>query len=473
MPGYFSRFRLMVVLRVILISATIFLFLFLLQNPDYLISKVVLGMLIPYLIYNLTRFVEKTNRDLDRFLQSIQNDDFTQTFPDRHLGNSFDNLRKSFNKVYRQFLDLRSEKETQFRYLQTVIKHVRVGLIAFKKDGDVELLNTAAKQVLGITRLKNIKALEKFSKPLVNTLLKLKPGSSTSLKIESSNKPLYLSINATQFIMQGELYTLVSLQDIQVEIEKEHLAKELEIAWNIQKSLLPHEDPEIPGFDIAGMCRPAEEVGGDYYDFIPLGKNKLAMVIADVSGKGTPASFYMTLTKGFIQSHMREDLSPKEVLINVNKQMYKTIDRKSFVTMFIAVLDWNSKKVACVRAGHNPAVHYEHRKGVGSPVKPEGIALGIRKEKFFSAAVREFELQLEENDWLILYTDGFIEAMNPGSEEFGEERLFQSVIDNHRENVKSMVETIFKEVTEFAGSCKQYDDMTIIALKCSGGDRKS
>lgn len=460
-----SRFRVIVVVRVLLITTAVFLFLYFLQHPGYLVSKVVLGVLIPYLVYGLIHFIEKTNRDLNRFLQSIQSDDFTQTFPNEKLGDSFDGLRRSFNKVIRQFLKLRSEKEAHFRYLQTVVKHVRVGLISFKPDGEVELLNTTAKQILNITHLKNIKALEKFSKPLVKTLLKLKPGENTSLKIESSENPLYLSINATQFKVQGELYTLVSLQDIQVEIEKEHLAKELEIAWNVQKSLLPHTNPDIPGFDIAGICQPAEEVGGDYYDFIPIGKNKLVMIIADVSGKGTPAAFYMTLTKGFIQSHIREDISPKNVLIKVNRQMYKTIDRRSFVTMFIAVLDRDSRKIVCVRAGHNPAIHYSSRKGKSILVKPEGIALGLRKGELFSNAVQEYELQLKENDWMILYTDGFIEAVNADSKEFGEERLMQLVKENHNKSAKSMVETIFKEVKDFAGSSTQYDDMTMICLK--------
>lgn len=460
-----NRFRFIVVARILLISAAIFLFLYFFRFEGYLVTKIVLGILIPYLVYGLIHFIEKTNRDLNRFLQSIQSDDFTQNFPAEGLGDSFDNLRKSFNKVTRQFLKLRSEKETQFRYLQTVIKHVRVGLISFKTNGDVQLLNAAAKQIFNITHLKNIRSLEQFSKPLVKKLLALKSGESASLKIESNENPLYLSINATQFKTAGELYTLVTLQDIQVEIEKEHLAKELEIAWNVQKSLLPQKDPDIPGFDIAGMCQPAEEVGGDYYDFIPIGKNKLVMIIADVSGKGTPAAFYMTLTKGFIQSYIHEDISPKEMLINVNRQMVGTIDRKSFVTMFIAVLDMEGKKIACVRSGHNPAIHYSHQEGKSKLIKPEGIALGLRKGKFFNKAVREFQLQLDEHDWLILYTDGFIEAVNAESEEFGENRLIRVIKENHTQSAKDMVEIIFKEVKDFAGSSPQYDDMTIICLK--------
>lgn len=427
--------------------------------------KVILGILIIYQIYGLIRFVEKTNRELNRFFQSIQDNDFTQTFSGKSLGDSFDRLKNSFNEVTRKFLKLRSEKEEQFRYLQTVIRHIGVGLISYKQNGDVELLNTAAKRLFNIHRIKNIKSLEQFSKPMVKTLLNLKSGESASLKIETNEKIMYLSINATQFKIKGEFYTLVSLQNIQLEIEREHMAKELEIAWNVQRSLLPGKNPDIPGYDIAGMCKPAKEVGGDYYDFIPVGTNKLAMIIGDVSGKGIPAAFYMTLTKGFIQSHMRENTSPKEVLIKVNDLMYNTIDKRSFVTIFIVVLDWKLKKIVCARAGHNPAIHYSGNKGEVTLIKPDGIALGLRETNNFSESFQEYELQLEDNDWLILYTDGLSEAMDTSSSEFGEEGLIQTIKENHHKNAESMMDTILNRVQDFTTGCDQHDDMTMITLK--------
>ena len=116
--------------------------------------------------------------------------------------------------------------------------------------------------------------------------------------------------------------------------ERERMAKELEIARNVQMSLLPKENPHIVGFDIAGICIPAFEVGGDYYDFVDLGKTKIGIAIGDVSGKGVPAAIYMTLTKGILQSHAEENVSPKVVLSKVNRLMYKTIEKNSFVSMF-------------------------------------------------------------------------------------------------------------------------------------------
>lgn len=460
-----DRFRVIVVGRIVLLSATIFLLVYLLLNSEFLMSIVVVGVIVIYQVYGLIRFVEKANRELNRFLQSLQHDDFTQTFSDKSLGYSFDNIKKSFNRITRKFLKLRSEKEGQFHYLQTVIKHVGTGLIAYKSNGDIELLNPAAKRLLNVGSVKNIKSIKHFGKSMVSTLLNLKSGQNVSLKIESQGKTVYLSIYATRFKITDEFYTLVSLQNIQPEIEREHMAKELEIAWKVQKSLLPADNPRIPGFDIAGMCKPAEEVGGDYYDFIPLGMNKLALIIGDVSGKGTSASFYMTLTKGFVQSYMRENLSPKEVLIKVNELMYKTIDRRYFVTMFIAVLDWELKKIVCARAGHNPAIHYSGKNGEGNAVKTEGIALGLRETGTFSQAIREYQLQLDDNDWFILYTDGFVEALDADENEFGEEGLIRTVKENYRESAEGMVGILFDKVRDFSRSGTQGDDMTMIGVK--------
>lgn len=460
-----DRFRMNVVLRVLLLTVSIFLFFFLSSKPELIVTKIMVGLLILFQLYRLIHFMEKINRELNRFFESIQNDDFTQTFSIGSLGDSFAQLKKSFDRVTKKFINLRSEKEEQFRYLQTVVKHVGVGLISYKADGDVEFINKAAKQLFNTETVKNIRSLEPFSKPMVDIMLRMKPGETTSLKVENNQQTIHLSMNAIQFKIKNALYTLLTLQDIHSEIEREHMAKELEIAWTVQKSLLPGKKPTLTGFDVAGMCEPAKEVGGDYYDFIPLGPDKLALVIGDVSGKGIPASFYMTLTKGFVQSHMTENASPREVLIKVNELMYKTIDRRKFVTMFIGVIDRVTKKVVCARAGHNPAIHFSAKNSEFTMVKPDGIALGLRDTDAFSGCIREYELSLEENDWLVLYTDGLTEAMDVDSNEFGESGLMQLLAKNREKSSEGLVENVFAKIQAFAEGCRQYDDMTMLAVR--------
>ncbi len=234
----YRRFRFVVIVRVLLISATLYLFFHLLFGTESKLYATILiiGLTICYQIYALIYYVEKTNRDLNRFLLTIKHEDFSQTFLGLGLGSSFDDLKKGFNEIIRKFHRTRSEKEEHFRYLQTIVQHVGIGLIAFQNDGRVELFNTAAKRLFKLPSLKNISDLKKISKPLMNTLLKMKTGQKALIKIHDNNELLNLAISATEFRMREQNFTLVSLQNIQSELEE----KELE-AWQQLIRVLTHE----------------------------------------------------------------------------------------------------------------------------------------------------------------------------------------------------------------------------------------
>jgi sigma-B regulation protein RsbU (phosphoserine phosphatase) len=243
------------------------------------------------------------------------------------------------------------------------------------------------------------------------------------------------------------------------------MATELHIAYQVQKSLLPRSNPTLSGFDIAGHCIPAKEVGGDYYDFFPLGDNKLGIVIGDVSGKGVPAAIYMTLTKGIIQSHTHNLDSPGEVLKNVNKLLYQILEPGSFVSMYFAVLDGTTREISCARAGHNEAILYSSRNNQTLNVQPEGIGLGLEKGNVFDSKIKEQIVQLNSNDILIFYTDGFTEAMNHRRELFGEKRLHASLLENQDKKMVDLIQSVSTDVKNFVGNSSQYDDMTIIGIK--------
>jgi nitrogen fixation/metabolism regulation signal transduction histidine kinase len=227
-----------VLARVFLLSGTLYLFFYLIfKTPTtYYATIFILGLVIIYQIYSLIHYVEKTNRDLNRFLLTIKHEDFSQTFLGAGLGSSFDELKSAFNAVIQKFHQARSEKEEHFRYLQTVVQHVGVGLIAFKNDGKVELLNNAAKRLLKIPRLRNIHELSPVDKQLVQKLFELKSGQKALVKVEIQNELSQLSISATEFRMRDQNLTLVSLQNIQSELEE----KELE-AWQNLIRVLTHE----------------------------------------------------------------------------------------------------------------------------------------------------------------------------------------------------------------------------------------
>jgi signal transduction histidine kinase len=158
----YKRFRANCTIRILMLGATICSFFFFLFKTNLYAALFILGILIIYQIYALIRYVEKTNRDLTRFLQSIKYSDFSQTFKDDGLGSSFEVLRKAFNEVMNAFRKTRTEKEEHYRYLQTVVQHIGIGLIAFQPSGEVELINTAAKRLLKVPHLKNIKSLESW-----------------------------------------------------------------------------------------------------------------------------------------------------------------------------------------------------------------------------------------------------------------------------------------------------------------------
>ncbi len=234
----YKHFRVVVLTRVLLLSATVCLLVFLLfivQTRLYA-TMFIVALTLVYQVYSLIHYVEKTNRDLKRFLLTIKHEDFSQTFHGTGLGSSFDELKKAFNDVIQKFQETRAEKEEHFRYLQTVVQHVGIGLIAFQEDGTVKLFNTAAKKLLKRPRLKNIHELESLSKPLVHTLLKLRSGQKALIKIQQGNELLQVATSATEFRLRNQNFTLVSLQNIQSELEE----KEIE-AWQKLIRVLTHE----------------------------------------------------------------------------------------------------------------------------------------------------------------------------------------------------------------------------------------
>jgi hypothetical protein len=247
--------------------------------------------------------------------------------------------------------------------------------------------------------------------------------------------------------------------------QRERMAKELEIARRVQMSLLPKANPHVEGYDIAGICIPALEVGGDYYDFVSLEGRQLGIAIGDVSGKGVPAAIYMTLTKGILQSHAEDNISPKKVLSKVNNLMYRTIDRNFFVSMFYAVLDPATKMIRFARAGQCPMIVAARSGEKGSFMTPRGMALGLEMGKVFDAVLEEQEMALASGEVLVFYTDGFTEAMDAGGREFGEERLVASLARHRARSAQAIIEGIVGDVTTFTAGHAQHDDMTMVVVR--------
>jgi len=246
--------------------------------------------------------------------------------------------------------------------------------------------------------------------------------------------------------------------------ERQRLKRELEVARVVLMSFVPSVDPKLSGIDISSICIPALEVGGDYYDFIKLNNNKLGIIIGDVSGKGTQAAFYMTLTKGFLKALAKQTDSPSEVLIKMNELFYENVERGRFISMVYAIIDYDKMELKIARAGHNPIITNDLA-GKISLINPKGIALGLEKGELFRKVITEHHENLDREKVYIFYTDGFTEATNKYEEEYGLERMYKIVQDYSYCSAKEIQQKLMEDVNKFIGKCKQHDDMTMVILK--------
>lgn len=232
----FKRFRLQVVVRVLLIVINIAAIFVLHEQTAYAVSSIILFLLLIIQVIMLIRYAEQTNRKLTRFFESIRHADFTTSFGDNELGKSFEGLNRQFNEVIEAFNRNKTEKEEHFNYLLTVIQHVSIGIIVYKINGEVDVYNNAVKRLLQVKHLRKIDDLKEVTEDLAGLLMNMKAGDKSLFKIFINDELLQLSIHATAFRMRGEEFILVSFQDIHPELEQ----KEIE-SWQKLIRVLTHE----------------------------------------------------------------------------------------------------------------------------------------------------------------------------------------------------------------------------------------
>ncbi|HEX7137866.1 MAG TPA: PP2C family protein-serine/threonine phosphatase, partial [Vicinamibacterales bacterium] len=253
--------------------------------------------------------------------------------------------------------------------------------------------------------------------------------------------------------------------------EKKRLEEELRIAHEIQMSLLPQGPLHMPGLSVTALCVPAREVGGDYYDFLPLDDHRLGVLIADVSGKGTSAALYMAELKGLVLSLSEIHSSPRDLLVAANRIIAKHLDARSFITMTYAVIDLHARTMTYARAGHTPLIYVPGAAGsIRSHVQilaPDGLVLGLKIDdgEMFDRLLQEETIPLRSGDLYLFFTDGISEAMNDQDDCFGESRLGQLVETHSHLPSDELRERVLREINAFVGDAPQHDDMTMILLK--------
>jgi sigma-B regulation protein RsbU (phosphoserine phosphatase) len=248
------------------------------------------------------------------------------------------------------------------------------------------------------------------------------------------------------------------------EQERRQLEGELELAKNVQKMLLPQETPNIPGLEIAAFSRPAQILGGDYFDFIDFRNGFHGLAIADVAGHGVSASLHMASIQALLRTLVPINKSPAEVMRQVHKLFIHNIRFETFVTFFIGAFDSSTKSLTYCNAGHQPPLVLNKTKTEKESVEmlwPTGAAIGLVEE----ANLAEKTIELREEDLLIMYTDGVTEAVNPQNQEFGRERLAKLSQQVNNIPVKKLIQEIRKSLDGFSEGKPLVDDTTIVICR--------
>ncbi len=248
-------------------------------------------------------------------------------------------------------------------------------------------------------------------------------------------------------------------------VKKQRLERELEVAREIQLSLIPKDIAKVEGYEIAAYYNPAREVGGDYFDVIPFGGGKTGFVVGDVSGKGVPAAFIMTMARSIIHSEASPEFSSMDILKKLNATIYPDMRDGMFITVFYGVLDQAKNEIDLASAGHNDTIVFRAKQGQVEKYNPKGFPIGMDPGGRFDKVVKNEKVKINKGDSVVLFTDGITEAMNIKNEEFGQEKMEEIMASSSDFSAQETADRIIKAVENFAAGAEQSDDIALIVLK--------
>jgi sigma-B regulation protein RsbU (phosphoserine phosphatase) len=246
----------------------------------------------------------------------------------------------------------------------------------------------------------------------------------------------------------------------QEEVEKQRLFHEVALANQIQTALLPHRTPNLSGLEIAGHLKPATEISGDFYDYIELGGQKLAVVIGDISGKGVAAGLLMSASRSSLRTKIETHPSIAEAVHEVNRLLIRDAECR-FVTLFLALIDLEKRTLSYSNCGHTPGLLYRKRSQEVRELSVGGTILGAFEDFGYS----EDTLKVEPGDTVVLYTDGVTDEETPAGEKFGSDRLYKLLEENAHLDAEGIIRCVADAVSDFMAGAAQKDDLTVLALK--------
>jgi sigma-B regulation protein RsbU (phosphoserine phosphatase) len=242
----------------------------------------------------------------------------------------------------------------------------------------------------------------------------------------------------------------------------------MQLAEEIQKALIPTKLPTVPGLDIGTIYKAARMVGGDLFDIVRMDDHTVAVAVADVSGKGVPGSLVMAMVRTALRLECRERRSAREILIKINEFVAEHIKQGMFVTILLAIIDTETKRIDFASAGHNPIIHFVNRTQEGHFLNAPGMPVGIKSDRIvFADVMKGAEITLAEDDFLLIYTDGVSEGRGRHKGAYGTSRIIELLKENGGRSAGDMAQVIESDIARFVGKEDQFDDITMVILKNS------
>ena len=301
------------------------------------------------------------------------------------------------------------------------------------------------------------KTLSEITLPII---LNERPIGALDVEIDRVNAYSTEDLEALRFFAGAAAISIEkTLLHLQI-LEKEKMEKQLQLASEVQSRLLPGKPPLIAGYDIAGLCLPTYAIGGDYFDYIKIGEERLAIVVADVSGSGIPAALLMTSFRTLLHTLARADKNPLEVMTLLNRQLSGFTRKQDFITAFYGILDLRNHSFLYVNCGHNPPLLFREGGRIEELVRG-GPSLNIQKEPKYESS----EVSLDPGDRLVLYTDGVVEIFNEEQHEYGVKRLIRIIQESIKLSSDTTIKSIVESTKHFSGSDFYRDDFTLVIVK--------
>lgn len=284
-----------------------------------------------------------------------------------------------------------------------------------------------------------------------------------------------LPFSETDFLMVNSLGEQAALaiknsDAMNLRFEKSRMDADLQLAHDVQELFLTRTFPKIQGLEIDARYVPSAQVGGDFYDFYKLSAYQFGVCVADVSGKGVPASLLMALCQTHLKHLVHKSRSPSEVLRLLNVELFPRIRQDMFITLFMAVIDMKTEKITYARAGHEPGILLRADRSnsdnfTAIELRGNGMALGMVEPILFDELITDEEIEFSKGDLLCLYTDGVTETSNQEKEEFGIERLRNEITEHKELDPESLNQKIIQDLNKFSLQSRDRDDLTLLTIK--------